>query len=112
MRPESFNRLRNTSPEDFERFVSWLFSHTLTELRAAHGDMAASRAAWIQYFRRGLAADLLLDELMGHLPELFRRAQYPEEEARRVLAMVKALNLSDLGIERTDKGIRFDGSAE
>jgi len=109
MSPESFNRPQNTSKEDFDRFVGWLFSHTLTELRASRGDMAATRAAWIHYVRRGLAADLLLDELMTHLPELFRRAQYPEDEARSVLAMVKTLNFSDMGIERTETGVRLDG---
>ena len=64
--PESFNRLKNPTKEDFDRFIVWLFSHTLTELRASRGDMTATRAAWIRYFRRGLKADLLLDELMTH----------------------------------------------
>jgi hypothetical protein len=111
MSPESFNRLQNTSKADFDRFVDWLFSHTLTELRASRGDMVATRSAWIHYFRQGLRADLLLDELMTHLPELFRRAQYADEEARSVLAMVKGLNFSDMGIQRTNKGVRFDGQA-
>jgi hypothetical protein len=111
MAPESFNRLQNTSKEDFDRFIDWLFSHTLNELRAARGDMAATREAWIRYFRRGLKADLLLDELMTHCPELFRRVQYPEGEARGVLAMVKGLNFSDLGVEPTKTGVRFDGNA-
>src|SRR5689334_7371678 len=71
MSPETFNRLQNTSKKDFERFISWLFSQTLAELRAARGDMAATRAAWIHYFRRGLAADLLMDELMAQVRELF-----------------------------------------
>ena len=99
MSPESFNRLQNSSKADFDRFVDWLFSHTLRELRATRGDMAATREAWIRYFRRGLGADLLLAELMPHLPELFRRAQYPEDEAWSVLTMVKGLNFSDMGIE-------------
>ena len=110
MLPESFNRLQNTSKEDFDRFLDWLFSQTLTELRAARGDMAASRTAWIHYCRQGFRADLLLDELMTHVPELFRRAQYPDDEARRVLAMIKALNCPDLGIQRTATGVRFDES--
>ena len=103
MSPDSFNRLKNTSKEDYDRFVDWLFSHSLTELRASRGDMAATRKAWIDYFRRGLRADLLLDELMTHLPELFRRAQYPDEEARKVLAMVKVLNLADMGVDSRDQ---------
>jgi hypothetical protein len=109
MTPESFNRLQNASKEDFDRFVDWLFSHTLSELRASRGDMTATRAAWIQYFRRGFRADLLLDELMTQLPELFRRTQYPDDEARSVLAMIKGLNLSDMGVEPTGTGVRFDG---
>jgi hypothetical protein len=46
---------------------------------------------------------------MTHVPELFRRAQYPEDEALRVLAMIKALNFSDMGIAPTKTGVRFDG---
>jgi hypothetical protein len=96
---ESFNRLQNSSKEDFDRFVDWLFSRTLAELRAARGDMEMTRSAWIGYFQRGLRAELLLDELMTHLPELFRRAQYPEHEARQVLAMIKQLSLADFGVQ-------------
>jgi hypothetical protein len=96
---ESFNRLQNTSKKDFDRFVDWLFSHTLSELRAARGDMAATRSAWISYFRRGLRAELLLGELMTHLPEIFRQAQYQDGEARQVLAMIKALSLADFGVQ-------------
>ena len=109
MSPESFNRLQNSSKEDFERFIGWLFSHTLAELRASRGDMSATRAAWTRYFRQGLRADLLVDELMSHLPELFRRAQYPAEEGRNVLAMIKALNFSAIGIEKRETGVGFDG---
>ena len=109
MSPESFNRLQNTSKADFDRFIDWLFSNTLTELRKSRGNMVATRAAWIHYFRQGLKADLLLDELMKHLPELFRRAQYPEDEARSVLEMIKALNFSELGIHPTETGVKFDG---
>jgi hypothetical protein len=109
MSPESFNRLRNPSKEDFDRFVDWLFSHALSELRASRGDMAATRAAWTRYFRRGLKADLLMDELMGHLPELFRRANYSEEECPRVLHMLKTMNFSDVGISPTETGPKFDG---
>jgi len=109
MSPESFNRLKNTSKEDLDRFVDWLFSHTLPDLRASRGDMVATRAAWIRYFRRGLKAELLMGELMGHLPELFRRANYADEEGPRVLEMLKTMNLSDVGINPTDTGPKFDG---
>jgi hypothetical protein len=108
MSPDSFNRTLNPSKEEFDRFSAWLFSHTLTELRAARGDMTATRRAWIYYFRQGLRADLLLDELMTHLPELFSRARYPEDEARGVLAIIKALNFSDMGIAPPETGAPFD----
>lgn len=98
MSPETFNRLENTSQEEFDLFVDWLFAQTLSRLRAARGDVQATRNAWIHYFQRGLRAELLLDELMAHVPDLFRRAQYPADEATQVLAMIKALNLSDLGV--------------
>jgi hypothetical protein len=107
MSPESFNRLENASKADLDRFIDWLFSHTLTELRAARGDATQTRDAWIRYLRRGLKADLLLDELMKFVPELFRRANYPEAEARSVLAMIKTINLKEMGIGVSDKGVGF-----
>jgi hypothetical protein len=79
--------------------LDWLFSHTLTDVRAARDDMDATRAAWIGYFQRGLKASMSMDELMEHLPELFGRVQYSSEEAQRVLAMLKALTLRDIGFE-------------
>jgi len=97
---ESFNRLQNASEEEFDAFVDWLFARTLSELRTSRGDMAKTRSAWIGYFQRGLRAELFLDELMQHLPDLFRRAQYPEPEAKEVLAMIKNLSLADFGIQK------------
>jgi hypothetical protein len=97
MSPEAFNRLQNPSKEDFDRFVDWLFSHTLAELKAARGDSEATQAAWLRFFRRGISADLLLDELMMHVPELFRRAQYTDSDAPKVLAMIKGFSLPEVG---------------
>jgi hypothetical protein len=97
MAPETYNRLQNTSKEDFDTFVDWLFSHTLAEVRVARGDPDATRAAWVRFFRRGIKAELLLDELMGHVPELFRRAQYADYDAPKVLALIKGINLAELG---------------
>jgi len=97
--PATFNRLKNASPEDSKRFMDWLFSQTLHDVRAARGDMPATRAAWIHYFQRGLQAGLSLEELMKHLEKLFPRAQYPDDEARQVLAMLKALTLRDIGFQ-------------
>jgi hypothetical protein len=71
--------------------------------------MEATRAAWIRFFRRGLRADLVLDELMSHLPEIFRKTRYADYEAPRVLAMIKALTLADMGIGPTETGVGFDG---
>jgi hypothetical protein len=98
MSPETYNRLRNASKEDFDRFVDWLFSHTLGEIRAARGDAEATRAAWVRFLRRGIGGDLLLDELMAYVPELFRRAQYADYDVPKVLAMLKAINLAEVGI--------------
>jgi hypothetical protein len=98
MSPETYNRLRNASKEDFDRFVDWLFSHTLGEIRAAGGDAEATRAAWVRFLRRGIGGDLLLDELMAYVPELFRRAQYADYDVPKVLAMLKAINLAEVGI--------------
>ena len=98
MSPETYNRVQNSSQEDFDRFLDWLFSQTLGEVRGARGDGGATRAAWIRFFRRGLAAGLLLDELMTHVPELFRRAQYSDDDGPKVQAMLKQLNLAQLGV--------------
>jgi len=98
MSPETFNRLRNTSKEDFDRFVDWLFSHSLKELRAARGDSEATKAAWTRFLQRGVKADLLLDELMEHVPELLRRAQYADYDAPKVVSMIKGINLAEIGL--------------
>ena len=98
MTPETFNRLENTSKEDFDRFIDWLFSHTLAEVRAARGDSEATRAAWLRYLSRGVKADLLLDELMAHVPELFRRDHYADYDAPKVLAMIKGISLAEIGV--------------
>jgi len=96
MTPDTFNRLANTSKEDFDRFVDWLFSHALAEIKAARGDSEATRAAWVRYLQRGIRADLLLDELMAHLPELFRRAQYADYDTPKVLAIIKGISLAEI----------------
>jgi hypothetical protein len=107
MQPESFNRLQNPSEADFDRFVAWLFSNTLEELRAARGDLPATRTAWIRYFQRGLKADLLLDELMKQVRELFLRARYPEDEAKQVLEMIKQISLKEMGFKPPQDGTKF-----
>ena len=110
MTPETFNRLRNTSQEDFDRFVSWLFSHTLAEIRAARGDDDGTRAAWVRYLGRGVKADLLMDELMTHVPELFRRAQYADYDAPKVIAMIKGISLAEIGVRPEGTGEKNEPS--
>ncbi len=104
--PEAFNRQTNNSPEDLQRFLKWLFGHTVSEVRQARGDGKATRGAWIRYFQRGLKAGMSLDELMEHLPDLFKKADYPDGEAQRVLAMLKSLTLSEIGIQQQDAGVK------
>jgi len=111
MTPETFNRLENTSKEDFDRFVDWLFSHTLADIRAARGDSEATRAAWVRYLSRGVKADLLLDELMAHVPELFRRAQYADYDAPKVIAMIKGISLAEIEAQPTKIGVKDGQSA-
>ena len=110
MSPETYNRLKNTSKEDFDRFVDWLFSHTLTEVRSARGDSEATKAAWIRYLRRGIRADLLLHELMAHVPELFRRAQYADYDVPKVLSMIKAITLAEIGVDSSSAGAQDEES--
>jgi len=112
MTPETFNRLDNPSKEDFDRFVDWLFSHTLADIRAARGDREATRAAWVRYLSRGVKADLLLDELMAHVPELFRRAQYVDYDAPKAIAMIKGITLAEVGVQPTKTGVRDGRSTQ
>lgn len=106
MTPETFNRLENPSKEDFDRFVDWLFSHTLADIRAARGDSEVTRAAWVRYLSRGVKADMLLDELMAHLPELFRRAQYADYDAPKVIAMIKGISMAEIGVQSAATGVQ------
>jgi hypothetical protein len=106
MNPETFNRLENTSKEDFDRFVDWLFSHALADIKAARGDSEASRVAWVRYLSRGVKADMLLDELMAYVPELFRRAQYADYDAPKVIAMIKSISLVEIGAQPTKTGVQ------
>ncbi len=108
MTPETFNRLENTSKEDFDRYVNWLFSRTLAEVRAARGDSAATREAWVRYLSRGVKADLLLDELLAHVPELFSRAQYADYDAPKVIAMIKSISLPEIGIHSLQHKSKMD----
>ena len=81
---------------------------TVTELWASRGDIAATKADFIRFFKRGLHADLLLSELMDMIPSIFGRVDWPEAEAASILAMLKAMTPKDVGIKRDDKGVRFE----
>jgi mevalonate kinase len=106
MMPEDFNRMQNTSRKDFEEFVAWLKRMTLAEARAACGDAVATKTAWLSYFRRGLKAELLLGELMEILPSVLSRVGYSHDELRRAVETIRTINFDDLGIKRTERGLR------
>jgi hypothetical protein len=38
--------------------------------------------------------------------------RYPKDEAQDVLAMIKAMNFSEVGIGPTESGPKFDGRVE
>ncbi len=43
---------------------------------------------------------------MDLLPELFQRVQYPAEQAQSVLAMLKTMTFSELGIQPPEMGVK------
>ena len=63
------------------------------------GDLAVTKSAFIRYFRRGLKASLLLQELMDNLPAIMARTDYSASDAAGVITMLKALNLHELTIQ-------------
>jgi hypothetical protein len=107
--PEAYNRLRHPSPKQYHDFMRWLRETTLAELEVGQGDIAATRAAFIRFFQRGMRAELLPAELMDILPSLIGRMDYAEPERSEVIAKLKALHLQDLGIRRDEKGLKPDG---
>jgi len=109
--PETYDRVTHPSLKQFRDFVHWLRETTLSELEAAKDDIAATKVIFVRFFHRGLGAKLLLGELMDILPSIVTRADYPEPERSEVAAMLKALNLEELGIRRNEGGVRFDYDA-
>jgi hypothetical protein len=107
--PEDYNRMRHPSAKQFHDFVKWLREATVAELGEARGDIRATRRVFVGFFQRGLKAELLLGELMDILPSVLRRADYSDVEHAEVVAMLKALNLEELGIKRYESGVRFEG---
>ena len=102
--PEVYNRMRHLSAKQFHDFVRWLREVTVAELVQARGDMPATRRVFVEFFRRGLKAELLLGELMEILPSVVTRADYPQSEHAEVVAMLKSLKLGELGIKCDEKG--------
>ncbi len=68
-------------------------------------------AVFIRFFRRGFKADLLLTELTDLLPHIVARVGYSAAERSDVVAMLKALDLEELGVKRGEPGLRCDGHA-
>jgi len=111
MSPATFNRSTNPSKTDYDEFVTWLSRTTLAELRATHGDMKATREDLLRFFRRGVKAELLLDELMQILffqptraGSIFSRVWYNEQQAQFIIQMVKAFTLADIGAPSDGQG--------
>jgi hypothetical protein len=76
---------------------------TLAELRAAHGDMAATREAFLRFFQRGFNAGLSVEDCMRLLffepwqaGSLFRRVGYADHEYESLVRVVRELPLMDV----------------
>jgi hypothetical protein len=82
-------------PDDFKK---WLTHNAASELIAVRGDLAATKTAFISYFRQGLEAGLRLPELMNSLPSIISRVEYSREQGGNVIEMLKALTPRELGI--------------
>jgi hypothetical protein len=103
--PEAYNRLKHPSLKQFHDYVAWLRETTVSELWASREDIVATKAVFIQFFKRGLHADLLLSELMDMIPSIVRRVDWPEPDGASIIAMLKAITPEDVGIKRGDKGV-------
>ena len=106
--PEIYNRLTHPSLKQFHDFMGWLRETTVSELESTRGDIGATKAVFIRFFERGLKAEILLGELMEILPSVVTRADYSETEHSQVVAMLKSLNLEELGIKRDERGVRLE----
>ena len=109
--PELYNRVAHPSLKQFHDFVKWLRETTVAELERNRGDIDATKAAFFLFFRRGFKAGLLLSELTEMLPSIVGSAGYSETEHSEVVAMLKALDLEQLGVKCDEKGVRFDDHA-
>ena len=80
-----------------------LAKNTLAELRAAHGDVLATRETLLRFFQHGLSFGLSLQECMRMLffepcqaGSLFRRVGYAAHEYDRMVQMVRELPLHEV----------------
>ena len=99
--PESASNLRNESPVALSKT-------TLAELRAAHGDVAATREAFLRFFRRGFDTGLSIEECMRLLffepsqaGSLFHRVGYAAHEYVSLVRMVRELPIMDVLARRS-----------
>jgi hypothetical protein len=106
--PELYNRLKHPSLKQFHDYVAWLRETTVAELWASRQDIAATKAVFIRFFKRGLHAELLLSEMMDMLPSIVRRVDWPEPGGASVIAMLKALTPADMGLKGDVKGVRLE----
>jgi hypothetical protein len=109
--PEAYNRMAHPSLKQFHDFVGWLRETTVAELERKRGDIGATKTVFVRFFRRGFKAGLLLAELTELLPSIVATAGYSEAEHSEVFAMLKGLNLEELGVRRDEKGVTFDDHA-
>src|SRR5712664_1739216 len=87
--PELYNRVAHPSLKQFHDFARRLRETTVVELECARGDIDATRAAFVVFFRRGFKAGLLPAELTEMLPSIVGSAGYSEAQHSEVVAMVK-----------------------
>jgi hypothetical protein len=95
--PEFYNRVAHPSLKQLHDFVRWLREATVAELERTRGDIDATKAAFVLFFRRGFKAGLFLPELTEMLPSIVSSVGYSEAEYSVITAMLKALDLEELG---------------
>lgn len=109
--PQNYNRLAHPSLKQFHDFARWLRETTVAELECTRGDIEATKAVFVRFFRRGFKAELLVAELTEMLPSIVASAGYSEPERAEVITMLKELNFEELGVKQDEKGVSFDGHA-
>jgi len=88
---------RDTSSQTDKGSVDALVRDTIAALKEVRGDVEATKAAWLRYFRQGLAAKITVEELDRHLPEIARKVRYTAEQSFRVLSMIRGMYAINFG---------------